>query len=195
MFRISLAFAAGVCLSATAAAQSRPTATSQTKTVWPDEGPRTWAPRPTVPDITANDLRTRLYQFADDSMMGRRVGEPGNYKGTAYIASEFKRLGLEPAGENGTYFQDLPYGPERFDSTASRLVAAGSPLALKDSVHAVVGEWARPEGRLVERSNRLCWSLGRQHAARSCGVSRESRRVRRHAPNPGPAQSGTAASL
>lgn len=131
MFRISLAFAAGVCLTATAAAQSRPAATSQTKTVWPDEGPRTWAPRPTVPDITANDLRTRLYQFADDSMMGRRVGEPGNYKGTAYIASEFKRLGLEPAGENGTYFQDLPYGPERFDSTASRLVAKGSPLALK----------------------------------------------------------------
>lgn len=93
--------------------------------VWPDEGPPVWAPRPTVPDITANDLRTRLYGFADDSMMGRRIGELGNYKGTAYIAAEFKRLGLEPAGEGGTYFQDLPYGPVGFDSASSRLRVAG----------------------------------------------------------------------
>src|SRR6185437_5104810 len=55
------------------------------KPVWPDEGPFKWTPRPTSPDITPNDLRTRLYQFADDSMQGRRIGEPGNYKGTAYI--------------------------------------------------------------------------------------------------------------
>ncbi|HVZ77903.1 MAG TPA: M28 family peptidase [Gemmatimonadaceae bacterium] len=80
-----------------------------------------WAPRPTTADITANDLRTRLYQFADDSMQGRLIGAPGNYKGTAYIASEFKRLGLKPAGENGTYFQDMPYGPGGFDRDASRL--------------------------------------------------------------------------
>lgn len=78
--------------------------------VWPDEGPRTWAPRRTESAITANDLRTRLYQIADDSMRGRRVGEPGNFRTTAYIASEFQRLGLRPAGDNGTYFQNLPYG-------------------------------------------------------------------------------------
>jgi len=35
-------------------------------------------PRPTVPAITAADLTTRLYILADDSMQGRRTGEPGN---------------------------------------------------------------------------------------------------------------------
>ncbi len=99
--------------------------------VWPDEGPATWAPRPTTRDITANDLRTRLYQFADDSMSGRRIGEPGNYKGTAYIAAEFKRLGLKPAGDNGTYFQDLPFGPVGYDATASRLSVNGSELTVR----------------------------------------------------------------
>lgn len=99
--------------------------------VWPDEGPATWTPRPTQTAITANDLRTRLYQFADDSMQGRKIGEPGNYKGTDYIASEFRRLGLKPAGENGTYFQTLPYGPASFDVIASRLIAGGSTLAPK----------------------------------------------------------------
>ena len=102
--------------------------TSAGRTVWPDEGPATWAPRPTQSAITANDLRTRLYQFAHDSMQGRRIGEPGNAKGTDYIAREFRRLGLKPAGDGGTYFQVLPFGPVGFDSMASRLSVRGAAL-------------------------------------------------------------------
>jgi hypothetical protein len=97
-------------------------------TVWPDEGPRTWAPRPTEAAITANDLRTRLYQFADDSMMGREAGTLGNIKGTDYIAAEFKRLGLEPAGENGTYFQQLDYGRQLYAANRVRLGTARTRL-------------------------------------------------------------------
>jgi hypothetical protein len=116
-------FALALPLSAQRA--SRGAGTAAQKPVWPDEGPRTWAPRPTVPEITANDLRTRLYQFADDSMEGRRIGERGNYKGTEYIAREFKRLGLTPAGDNGTFFQVLPYGATGFDSAATALRVNG----------------------------------------------------------------------
>ena len=55
--------------------------------------------RPTHrPAITPLDLMTRLYKFADDSMMGRLAGTPWNDKGTDYIAAEVKRLGLTPAG-------------------------------------------------------------------------------------------------
>ncbi len=132
MARISLPFSIilGACVAASAAAQSRPAA-PPSKTVWPGEGPLKWAPRPTTPEISANDLRTRLYQFADDSMSGRRIGEPGNYKGTEYIAREFKRMGLKPGGDDGTYFQVLPFGPTGFDAASSRLLVAGSPLAAR----------------------------------------------------------------
>jgi hypothetical protein len=99
---------------------------------WPDEGPATWTQRTTSPAITANDLRTRLYQFADDSMMGRRVGEIGNYKGTEYIAGEFRRLGLKPAGDGGTYFQVLPYGRSSFDLATASLSARGVALKPKE---------------------------------------------------------------
>jgi hypothetical protein len=95
---------------------------------WPDEGPRTWKPRPTVAAITANDLRTRLYQLADDSMMGREAGTRGNIMATDYIAAEFKRLGLVPAGENGSYFQEIGYGRLQYDSTAVRFVVNGAAL-------------------------------------------------------------------
>ncbi len=62
----------------------------------------------TGPAITAGDLMTRLYVFSDDSMLGRRAGDVGNLKGTAYIEREVRKLGLVPAGENGTFFQDVP---------------------------------------------------------------------------------------
>lgn len=87
------------------------------------------APRPTVPAITAADLMTRLYIFADDSMLGRESGTLGNLKGTDYIARELKRLGLEPAGDSGSYFQDFALertGPD----PATRLAAGDRTFAL-----------------------------------------------------------------
>jgi hypothetical protein len=60
-------------------------------------------------------------------MQGRRIGKLGNLKTTTYIASEFQRLGLKPAGDSGTYFQNLPYGTLKVDSTVARLIAAGAP--------------------------------------------------------------------
>ena len=128
MPRIFSAFALIALIAGESAAQTRP-ASAPVRPVWPDEGPTTWTPRPTTAAITANDLRTRLYAFAHDSMMGRRIGELGNTKGTDYIAREFKRLGLKPAGEDGTYFQTLPWGPVSFDSASSRLSAGGVALA------------------------------------------------------------------
>jgi hypothetical protein len=55
--------------------------------------------------ISSADLRARVGIFAADSMMGRAAGTPWNDKGTDYIARELRRIGLTPAGENGTYFQ------------------------------------------------------------------------------------------
>jgi len=79
--------------------------------------------------ITARDLITRLYIFADDSMMGRQFGTEGNLKGTQYIANELARMGVQPGGTNGTYFQDVPafrVAPVR----SAQLILDGSPLVL-----------------------------------------------------------------
>src|SRR5688572_30117353 len=81
--------------------------------------PRKYAGPPTVADITPADLMTRIYKFADDSMMGRPVGTIYNDMGTAYIESEVRRLGLQPAGDNGTFFQKLPLFTRLLDSTST----------------------------------------------------------------------------
>lgn len=144
----------------TAAAQDKapPAKTVQAKSpmpkpFWPDEGPFKWAPRPTENAITANDLRTRLYQLADDSMQGRRIGELGNYKGTSYIAGEFKRLGLKPAGDSGSYFQVLPFGPSGFDTTTMTLTVGGKTLVARKDWIPTVPTAANGMGPKVDLSN------------------------------------------
>ena len=59
--------------------------------------------------LTPADLRSRLFAIAHDSMMGRAPGDAGDFKATAYIAAEFARIGLKPAGDNGTWFQVVPF--------------------------------------------------------------------------------------
>ncbi|HYH82469.1 MAG TPA: M28 family peptidase [Longimicrobium sp.] len=93
------------------------------------ELPRTHAPRPTSAAISTADAMTRLYVLADDSMMGREAGRAGNVKGTDYIAREARRIGLEPAGENGTYFQTIPLRRKGADP-ASSLSAGGTALVM-----------------------------------------------------------------
>jgi hypothetical protein len=86
------------------------------------------APTPTETAVTAADLMTRLYIFADDSMQGREAGTAGHLRGADYIARELARLGLEPAGENGTFFQDFPLEVTRLAADARVLDGAGTAL-------------------------------------------------------------------
>ena len=83
--------------------------------------------QPTTAAITESDLMSRIYVFADDSMMGREAGHPGAMKGTAYIAAEAKRIGLAPAGDGGSYFQNVPFIARTLDSTTT-LAANGATL-------------------------------------------------------------------
>jgi hypothetical protein len=89
-------------------------------------------PQPTAPAITAGDLMTRLYIFADDSMEGRETGTPGHLRSTEYIADELKKLGLVPAGDEGTYFQNVPMVNRSVDPSGTIAVGGTNLTALVD---------------------------------------------------------------
>jgi hypothetical protein len=108
-------------------------ATAGTHVALPGGEMRTHTPTPTVGAITAADAMTRLYIFSDDSMLGRESGTLGNVKGTNFIAAEMQRMGLEPAGEGGTYFQTVPTIISTLD-TSRTISVGGSPLSLRSDV-------------------------------------------------------------
>ena len=84
----------------------------------------------TQPAITATDLRQRLFLIADDSTLGRETGSEGAFTTSAYIAAEFQRLGLEPAGDQGTYFQAVPFWDVRVDPGSQLTSSTGATLRL-----------------------------------------------------------------
>lgn len=62
--------------------------------------------------------------------MGRETGSKGAFATSAYIAGEFKRLGLEPAGDNGTWFQVIPMWRLYADPSSRLTVGGNSALAI-----------------------------------------------------------------
>lgn len=59
-------------------------------------------------EITANELKAHVSFLASDALEGRGTPSTGLDVAAQYIASEFRRAGLEPAGDDG-YFQSAPY--------------------------------------------------------------------------------------
>ena len=92
---------------------------------WADRSSITAAPA-TTPEITARDARAHVEVLASEQMEGRLTGTRGERLATAYAASVFERLGLEPAGDNGTYYQE-------FDFTAGVSPGPNNQLAVYPS--------------------------------------------------------------
>ena len=81
-------------------------------------------PAAAAASITEADVTRRVGVIAHDSMMGRDTPSRGLELTAQYIAAEFKRLGLKPAGDSGSYFQ-------RYPVTRTRLLAAASSVSFK----------------------------------------------------------------
>lgn len=81
----------------------------------------------TVPAIEQADLRARLSIFADDSMLGRSTNDVGHARAVRYLAVEAARIGLTPAGENGTFLQTF-FMRVRKLNVASNIVVDGRVL-------------------------------------------------------------------
>src|SRR5687768_3080299 len=83
----------------------------------------------TSPAITAADLSVHMYAFAHDSMQGRQASTEGGLKAARYLAAEAARIGLEPAGDGGTFYQLVPLAQRSYDE-ARQIKVDGQPLTL-----------------------------------------------------------------
>ena len=94
--------------------------------------------RTMLPQIHAEDIRRHVYYLASDALQGRLTGTEGERLATEYVADAFKALGLNPAGNDGTFF-------DPFDFTAGVSLGEGNTLAIKtggaDTSFAIDADW------------------------------------------------------
>ncbi len=115
----SVSIALAVALAACTNAGSRSTAASPL--------PSGAISPPAVAAIDSAELRRDLFALASDSMRGREAGTLDELRGAAWTAARARGAGLQPAGDNGSYFQFWPMRRIR-SADASRVSLDGAPL-------------------------------------------------------------------
>ena len=78
-----------------------------------------------VKTITPQDIGARISTVAHDSMQGRDNPSRGLELTAGYVASEFRRLGLRPAGDKGGYLQRFELSRWLIDSRRSSVTLEG----------------------------------------------------------------------
>jgi len=83
-------------------------------------------------EIRPEAIRANMRFLADDLLEGRRTGTRGHELAAKFVAAQFEQLGLAPAGDNGTYFQEVPMRSADADETKAELsfVRGGKAEAL-----------------------------------------------------------------
>ena len=110
MRRIALAVAAPVLLTLLGAACAREAAPAAGATK-----------APTAADSAQTRIEADVRALADDAMQGREAGTPGYDKAAEYVAGRMRAIGLQPAGDNESFFQQVPLLRARREQAGARL--------------------------------------------------------------------------
>ena len=101
------------------------------------------------PRFSADAFKAHVAFLSDDLLEGRGTGSRGHEIAARYVASEFMGLGLTPAGENGGWYQQVPFqerrlvkgavtisgpaGTKRWENATEVLVAPSALDAVQDA--------------------------------------------------------------
>jgi hypothetical protein len=82
--------------------------------------------------IAPEDIARHVGVMAHDSMMGRDTPSRGLEMTARYVADQFAKVGLKPAGNNGTWFQRYPVGNDTITAPNAIGLLEGSDPKLED---------------------------------------------------------------
>src|SRR5260221_12148249 len=88
--------------------------------------------------------------LADDKLEGRNAGSDGYREAAKYVAAEFDKLGLKPAGLQGGWMQPVPFQTRQIDESGSSLtlIANGRETPLTLGKEATIGMRSDPSPSL-----------------------------------------------
>lgn len=74
----------------------------------------------------ASRIKSHVRFLSDDLLEGRDTGARGHEIASLYIAAEFEKYGLTPAGDNGTYMQRVNFVQANIDQSSIKLSLTGA---------------------------------------------------------------------
>ena len=84
--------------------------------------------------IRAEALSAHVRFLADDLLEGRGTGSRGHAIAARYFAAQLQALGYAPAGDNGTWFQSVPFIGMTVQPDKCALEIDGAPLKYGEEV-------------------------------------------------------------
>src|ERR687896_763246 len=81
--------------------------------------------KPALDEIHGEHIAAHLKFLSHDLLEGRAPSTRGGTLAAEYLAAQLAALGLEPGGDKGTYFQDVPIVESVVDPSFTLDVAGG----------------------------------------------------------------------
>ena len=88
------------------------------------------AERAAAERITAEGMKEILYTIASDEYAGRDTPSPGQDKAAQFIADRLKKLKIKPAGDKGSYFQNIALTKTEVDREHSSAQLGDHPFRI-----------------------------------------------------------------
>ena len=94
---------------------------------------------PALDEIRGEHIAAHLQFLSDDLLEGRAPSTRGGELAAQYLATQLRQLGYEPAGADGTFFQNVPVVESIVDPSFSLTVGPGAPFKYLQDVVAFSG--------------------------------------------------------
>ena len=89
-------------------------------------------PSATVEQDIARRVQADVEFLASDSLEGRDTGSRGYLIAADYVVSQFRSIGLEPAGDNGSWYQQVPFRRASYEKPpVMTITIGGKQVALR----------------------------------------------------------------
>lgn len=102
-----------------------------------------------LPPVSMDAVQAHATFLADDTLLGRNTGSEGYAIAANYAAAQFRQYGLEPAGDGGSYLQQVPLVETRLTGSVIDILAGGKTIELNALEDYIV------RGSTVEKSTSI----------------------------------------
>ncbi len=93
-----------------------------------------------APQVTEAALKRHIDVLASDAFEGRKPGTAGETKTLQYLVAQWSALGIEPAGEGGTWYQPVPLVLRRAFAHRAMFSEGGKPVDVAQSDIVLIGK-------------------------------------------------------